>query len=200
MKTRAALQRALIELAVERGYDEVTVQDVADRADVSRSSFYAHYADKDDLLAASIGNLKQGMARHWRESLAAGAERGSLSFARPLLHHIGEGRAIWQALTRGRSASVLDREFRQMVAELAVADLRLGGQPVVVRETACASVVGSFMAVVSAWMDGRIEADAAEVERLYLGLVLPGLAAIAAEPGSGQPTPGKPRPTRGTRS
>lgn len=198
MKTRAALQRALIQLAVERGYDEVTVQDVADRADVSRSSFYAHYADKDDLLAASISNLKQGMVHRWRESLTAGAERGSLAFAGPLLRHIDEGRPIWHALTRGRSAAVLDREFRKMVAELAVADLRLGGRPEVVREAACASVVGSFMAVVGAWMDGRIEADAAEMERLYLGLVLPGLAAIAAEPGSGGPTPGKPRPTRET--
>ncbi|WP_280215462.1 helix-turn-helix domain-containing protein [Nocardia cyriacigeorgica] len=38
---------------IERGYERVTVTDVIDRADVGRSTFYAHYRDKDDLLVVS---------------------------------------------------------------------------------------------------------------------------------------------------
>lgn len=52
-RTRAALHRALIELMIERGYDRFTVQDILDRADIGRSTFYAHFRGKDDLLVVS---------------------------------------------------------------------------------------------------------------------------------------------------
>ena len=49
-RSRRALKEALTDLILERGYEAVTVQDVIDRADVGRSTFYAHFLDKDDLL------------------------------------------------------------------------------------------------------------------------------------------------------
>ncbi|SDU71747.1 TetR/AcrR family transcriptional regulator [Gordonia westfalica] len=52
-RTRANLHRALIELMVERDYDRISVRDILDRADTGRSTFYAHFRDKDDLLLAS---------------------------------------------------------------------------------------------------------------------------------------------------
>jgi AcrR family transcriptional regulator len=51
-RTRAALRQALIGLVLERGYDAVTIRDVVDRANVGRSTFYAHYPSKEDLLTA----------------------------------------------------------------------------------------------------------------------------------------------------
>jgi AcrR family transcriptional regulator len=49
-RTRALLHQALIELILEKGYGRITVQDILDRADVGRSTFYSHYRDKDTLL------------------------------------------------------------------------------------------------------------------------------------------------------
>jgi len=49
-KTRDALGDALVELMQQRPFDSITVQDVLDRANVGRSTFYSHYSDKDDLL------------------------------------------------------------------------------------------------------------------------------------------------------
>ena len=45
-RTRQLLREALVELILEKGYDAVTVQDVLDRADVGRSTFYAHYREQ----------------------------------------------------------------------------------------------------------------------------------------------------------
>ena len=56
-KTRRALKEALTDLILEKGYEGVTVQDVIDRADVGRSTFYAHFIDKDDLLMAILADL-----------------------------------------------------------------------------------------------------------------------------------------------
>ena len=57
-KTRKALKEALTDLILEKGYEAVTVQDVIDRADVGRSTFYAHFVDKDDLLMAILADLE----------------------------------------------------------------------------------------------------------------------------------------------
>jgi len=44
-RTRRLMHEALMALIVEKGYEAVTVQDILDRADVGRSTFYAHYRD-----------------------------------------------------------------------------------------------------------------------------------------------------------
>jgi hypothetical protein len=54
-KTKKFLADALKELIEEKGYDNVTVQDIIDRANVGRSTFYAHYENKEQLM---VGNIK----------------------------------------------------------------------------------------------------------------------------------------------
>lgn len=53
-RTRGRLQEALLALARERAYGEITISDVVARAGVNRSSFYEHYADKELLLADAL--------------------------------------------------------------------------------------------------------------------------------------------------
>ena len=50
-KSKKALRGALISLMEERGFDGFTVNDLCERADLNRGTFYNHFRDKDDLLA-----------------------------------------------------------------------------------------------------------------------------------------------------
>jgi AcrR family transcriptional regulator len=52
--TRNALLSAFRDLIMDKVYDELTVADIVERANVGRSTFYEHFAGKDGLLAASI--------------------------------------------------------------------------------------------------------------------------------------------------
>ena len=61
--TRAALHDALLKLVVEKAYEAITVEDICRRADVGRSSFYAHYTGKDDLMRARLGQFGKGASQ-----------------------------------------------------------------------------------------------------------------------------------------
>ncbi|MCX7755200.1 MAG: TetR/AcrR family transcriptional regulator [Anaerolineales bacterium] len=53
-RTRALIQKAFGELLAEKGFRDITVQDITERAEVNRATFYAHYPDKYALLEENI--------------------------------------------------------------------------------------------------------------------------------------------------
>ncbi len=63
-RTRQLLSTALIEVMLEKRYDEITVQDIIDRANVGRSTFYAHFLDKEDLLVSQVTRVLDALTRH----------------------------------------------------------------------------------------------------------------------------------------
>jgi AcrR family transcriptional regulator len=56
-RTRALLRDALHTLIVEKGYTDISIQDITDRANVARTTFYLHFADKDDLLFNTMKDI-----------------------------------------------------------------------------------------------------------------------------------------------
>lgn len=60
-RTHQLLSKALMELIVERGYESITIQDITDQANVSRTTFYLHFKDKDELLFASMQPIYEGL-------------------------------------------------------------------------------------------------------------------------------------------
>src|SRR4030067_3389625 len=70
-KTRKLLQDALIELVAEKGYESVTVQEILDKANVGRSTFYAHFQDKDQLLHSILDRLDGLFVQHEKQFLDA---------------------------------------------------------------------------------------------------------------------------------
>lgn len=50
LRSQEAIKNAFIELMSEKGFDEITIQDISDRANVGRRTIYHHYLDKFDLL------------------------------------------------------------------------------------------------------------------------------------------------------
>lgn len=49
-KTKKAIREALLTLMLEKGFDAITINDIAEEADINRGTFYLHYADKFELL------------------------------------------------------------------------------------------------------------------------------------------------------
>src|SRR5579859_4132940 len=62
VRTRDTLGDALVALMREKNFEEITVQEVLDRAGVGRSTFYVHYRDKDDLFLSDVEDFFEVMS------------------------------------------------------------------------------------------------------------------------------------------
>ena len=56
-RTRQALRTALIELTKEKDYDSISIEEITERANVGRATFYLHYKDKEDLLLEQFSEM-----------------------------------------------------------------------------------------------------------------------------------------------
>ncbi len=108
MRTRMVLHQALIELILEKRYDKITVQDIIDRADVGRSTFYDHFLDKEDLLMQGFVLFSDELGSHLET-----AEHGDGEEAEHVIHslvffrHAGAHHELYKAMLEGGGADVL---------------------------------------------------------------------------------------------
>ena len=68
LRSKQAIKEAFIELVEVKGYDKVSVCDIAKKANINRNTFYLHYEDKDDLvrkiLNESVGHFKHKLDKY----------------------------------------------------------------------------------------------------------------------------------------
>src|SRR3954452_8603828 len=84
-RTRQLLLQALFSLIQEKGFDAVTVQDIIDRANVGRSTFYVHFVDKEDLLVQAMDPFSADLKERQRKALRDGvSEQGAFAFSHEL--------------------------------------------------------------------------------------------------------------------
>ena len=69
-RTKRSLSEALVDLIKEKRFDEITVQNVIDRAEVGRSTFYSHFRDKEDLFQQDWERFLDAFAQHidWQKA------------------------------------------------------------------------------------------------------------------------------------
>ena len=96
-RTISALRTALIDLMLEKHYDTITVQDIIDRANVGRSTFYSHFRDKEDLLVGDWRRFFQLIADN--TDLTPG-EESRVAPIEGMFTHLKHMHALYRALVR----------------------------------------------------------------------------------------------------
>jgi len=182
-RTRQALQGALRGLMKSKGFDEVSVQDIADAAVVNRATFYDHYTDKFALLEAMVAG---GFHQLLRER-SVSYDGTCASAARPIILAACD----YMALNHSDCQSQPHRSAFEPLIDAAVAGairrVLLSGMPKAERaggpsgEMIATAASGAIFGAVKEWLRIPVRPSAEEAAGIILPLVLPVL--LAAKPG-----------------
>lgn len=172
-RTRQLLLDALLTLIIERGYEALTVQDILDRADVGRSTFYTHFRDKDDLLHAAFGRLRRVLAL-----AAAGTSPPDLAaLSLSLFQHTATHRTLYQAMVGRPSGALLTRTLHTLLSEHVQAHLVERGPDLrVPAEVAVPYYVSALIGLLTWWLDAPRGYSPEEMDVMFRQLVWPALA------------------------
>lgn len=119
-KTKAALQQAMVELVVEHGYEAISIDALAGRADVTRATFYAHYPSKAALLTAVVDAFADEVIAALEVAEVMSGSAGRLEV---LLEQAQASRDVLGIIVRGEGDGRPLRRFTERVEEVIAADL-----------------------------------------------------------------------------
>jgi AcrR family transcriptional regulator len=150
VRTRRALLAAFIELVLERGYAAIGIADIVQLADIGRSTFYAHFRSKDELLIASM----QWMFDILADSAIPGAPRDALD---GLVAHFWSNRRLAQVVL----SHPIEPKLRRVLTE--TLQRRLAAQPLgntdpQLVKLAAIRIAAAQLGILAAWAKGEVSA------------------------------------------
>lgn len=185
-RTKQRLKDALMGLLAQRDYDEITIRDLTRRADVGRSTFYSHFASKEELLFSGFDEWLRSVAgaAAAREGGATGTDEDPAEvldeesgrpprapggaprfrFSLPLLRHAREQKRFFRATVEQASSPRVRRRIVALLAEAARRELE--GSP---RTAEGADVGRSRQSPTD--HDRALDAEAHAVAGAFLGLL-----------------------------
>ncbi|WP_138493551.1 TetR/AcrR family transcriptional regulator [Paenibacillus pinistramenti] len=113
LKTQEALKKAVIELMSEKNFDEITIQDLSDRANVSRGTIYLHYLDKYDLL----DKLIETHINELRERCEASADLDFVTGSEVWTEYFEQNFAFFSMMLASKGAPHFRSRFQQFLIE-----------------------------------------------------------------------------------
>jgi len=174
-RTRTLLQDALIALIPELGYAAITVENICEKANIGRSTFYTHYAGKDDLRSATIDAHLRSLT-HKRVSTEPETSGRVFAFSLPMLEHAHAFRALHHALLSSSGDTIHD-EMRERVRRAVQSELvekRVGATEMPV-EFAVQYISGAFLALLAWWIAADTSLSPAQVDELFQQMVREGV-------------------------
>jgi AcrR family transcriptional regulator len=117
LRTRKQLSEAFMALILEKGYDAVTIEEITERADLGRTTFYLHYKDKEDLLYNSLEAVFDDLVNQIdlqpiEELAQAGRTLSTMAF-----HHAAENAQLYKIILSGQGGTAIDQRIREYIAQ-----------------------------------------------------------------------------------
>src|SRR5579871_644094 len=108
-RTRGLLCNALLSLIVERGYDSLKIEDITERANLRRATFYMHYRDKEELLLAALTETFDGLVSAIQSTTSSDLLGGKTEQAAFLitLRHIEDNYQLYRTITMGSASEAI---------------------------------------------------------------------------------------------
>lgn len=180
-RTQRSLSEALVELIKEKRFDEITVQNVIDRADVGRSTFYSHFRDKEDLFQQDWERFLEGFAQHidWDK-----AGSGSFVPVVYLFQHLKEVQPFYKSLVRSQKTDAIFKSGVSYLGKKMESALmsRLRGKPApAVPIPILANYLASeLFTLLQWWLDHDMSHSPERMDEIFHELVTPTFRTVLA--------------------
>jgi AcrR family transcriptional regulator len=182
LRTRDALGDALVNLMIEKPFETITVQHVLSRAGIGRSTFYAHYRDKEDLFMSDVEEFWEGMS-----TLISRRKESSDRVApvTELFAHVAEAREFYATLVtsgkiqdvlelgRGQFARGIENRFLELPRARAIGIAR--------RPAVAYALAGALMSLLSWWVDRGMPSSPEQMDDVFHQMVWSGANSAAGE-------------------
>jgi AcrR family transcriptional regulator len=181
LRTKQSIRMALIELIQEKGYEAITIQDIADRAMINRNTFYLHYENKPDLLNAYMDELLSEL-KNAVVLCPISTNPYSISVLetvmQTILEHISHNTSFYYAMLIEENRIY---QFRAKMENIIKDKLNEGWNPVagnsplaISKELLLEYLVSSFMGIVIWWIKNDLPLPAGEVASQFSRVVVYG--------------------------
>ncbi|MCL4869341.1 MAG: TetR/AcrR family transcriptional regulator [Anaerolineae bacterium] len=158
-RTRNQLGDALRELITEKPYEAITIQEISDRADVNRATFYLHYGSKDELLAQNLREIFDELVIQIEARAEGKPPWESMVHAQALFEHLDEHFGLYQAVLGQHGVGYV---MHQILAYITTHEERLlrdylgnAAAPVIPIPILARHVAGSIFALASWWVENN---------------------------------------------
>lgn len=179
-RTQRRLRDAIVSLIHEKSYPAIAVKEILQRAEVGRSAFYAHFSNKDALLASGIEQMLHAAAP--RAVPKTHEPLGKvLSFSFPVFDYIGGCRHAADAKMGRKGRTILHQHLRGVLRNWIRDDVRQalrssnGLTTLIPADLAAEYIVTTFILVLNWWVESGSPLSAREVDDVFLALVMPAL-------------------------
>lgn len=178
LRTKHSLSKALVELIQEKHYDYITVQDIIDRANVGRSTFYTHFRDKEDLL---MGDWKRAMDFFLSQIRWSNINSGQFVPIAELFNHLKDFHSFYRALVKSSKIERLFKNGQRYFAEIIeekldsiITDKTGLSVPLPILSNYLAEAIFSQL---KWWLDNNMPYSAREMDDTFHQLIMPGFRA-----------------------
>lgn len=181
-KTREAVFRALGTLLEQKSYGNITVQEIIDEADIGRSTFYAHFETKDDLLKALCAELFDHIVKSAADSTHTHGlysdDGAPESVFCHLLQHLAENGNNILGLLSCESNEIFLRYFKDSLNELVrsqLPDWEYCEQVQLPEGFLVNHISSSFVETVLWWIKNGLKQSPEEMSEYFMAVIAPSI-------------------------
>ncbi len=191
-RTRQSLRAALFELMKDKEYDAISIEEITERANVGRATFYLHYKDKEDLLLEEFSEMANEKAQilseipfsAWLPSQEDPDDSKEITPAPPLLmvfQHIYDNSELYNILLKSERSSRIVERIRKIATEAIVrfVETKLKTDPIpifveVPINLLAAFFSGSLLSSVDWWLEEKMQHTPEQMTYMFQSLFFRG--------------------------
>jgi AcrR family transcriptional regulator len=191
LRTRRSLRNALLNLIKEKDFDSISVEEITDRADLGRATFYLHYKDKEDLLLEEFREIARNRVQVLSEIPLSiwRLNQGNLDIVNgnspimPLLlvfEHASQNANLYRILLKGKNSQSIAVQMREIIVK-AINEIiqtqtegKAVSEPIPV-ELLAAYFSGAMMSSINWWLEQENPPQPDQMARMFQHLFFPGV-------------------------